>query len=398
MDKKKVFVTTSFRNCQMNNYLTARISQFAGLNDCDVVDSPEKSDYIVVTTCGFDQPREDHSRSMITQLAQDFPDKKVVVSGCLPGIAPEFHQGLGNVIPINTDQLHGFDSLFDAKIQIKTVKPNVISDVPAHGPQGLFNIEISTGCTNRCTFCVIWKTKGRLTSKPIDDIVAEIEDGIRRGYDRFCFLSDNVALYGIDRRIDLADLLNRVAEIEGDFKVMLYYAHPRQFAPLFPKISPAAMSKVCYLDLPFQSGSAELLKAMKREYAPEDVVQLARQIKAEYPEIVLSTQFIVGFPGETMDDFFATLDVAQYFDQATFFPYSDRAGTAAVGLPAHVASEELEARKQILAQFIKGNPRMQIMETETGSQPDPEVPMPMAGRFVNGKLMIQTGIRPTVGN
>src|SRR5262245_1256402 len=190
MDKKKVFVPSSFRNCQMNNYLTAQISQFAGLNDCEVVDSAESSDYIVVTTCGFDQPREDHSVSMITQLAKDFPDKKVVVSGCLPGIAPGFNKGLDNVIQLNTDKLQQFDTLFDAKVAIKTIKPNVIDDMISHGPKGLFNVEISKGCTNRCTFCVIWKTKGRFASKPIDDIVAEIEDGLRRGYDRFCFLSD----------------------------------------------------------------------------------------------------------------------------------------------------------------------------------------------------------------
>ncbi len=389
MDKKKVFVTTSFRNCQMNNYLTAQISQFAGLNDCEVVDSAEASDYIVVTTCGFDQPREDHSRDMITQLANEHPGKKVVVSGCLPGIAPDFNKGLDNVIPINTDQLHGFDKLFEAKVAIKTVKPNVIEDIPRHGPKGLFNIEISKGCTNRCTFCVIWKTKGRLHSKSINDIVAEIEDGLKRGYDRFCFLSDNVSLYGIDLRIDLADLLNRVGEIEGDFKVMLYYAHPRQFAPLYPKITKAAMDRICYLDLPFQSGSQALLKEMKRDYIPSDVVALAKQIKREHPDVVLASHFIIGFPGETMEDFFETLSCAQYFDQVTFFPYSDRAGTVAAKMTNHVSQQELDQRTEIVSQFVKGNPRMQLMEPNVGAGEHLDESKPIAGQFVAGKLMMQ---------
>lgn len=388
MDKKKVFVTTSFRNCQMNNYLTAQISQFAGLNDCDVVESVEECDYVVVTTCGFDQPREDHSRSMIEQYSKQYPGKKVVVSGCLPGIAPKFHEGMDNVIPINTDQLHGFDKLFNAKIPIKSIKPNVIDDIPAHGPKGLFNVEISKGCTNRCTYCVIWKTKGRLNSKPINEIVAEIEDGLKRGFDRFCFLSDNVSLYGIDLRIDLADLLNRVGEIEGDFKVMLYYAHPQQFAPLYPKITKAAMEKVCYLDLPLQSGSKTLLQSMKRDYEPDQVIALASQIKKENPDLVLASHFIVGFPGETMDDFFETLAAAKYFDQVTFFPYSDRAGTVAEKMTTHVSDREMSQRCEIVSQFIKGNPRMQLMEPTVGaSDNDPMISAPM--HIVENKVMMQ---------
>lgn len=365
---RTVFLTTTFRRCMNNNYLNAQIRNFFTLNGYQIVEREEQAESIVVTTCGFDQPREDQAMALIEQYSRDYPGKKIIVSGCLPGINASV-ESIANVVPINTNKLSRFDEMFDARQGIKSVRANTFDDLlPFEQHRGLFNIEISKGCTNKCSYCIIRKTKGRLESKPVEQVIVELEDGIERGHDRFCFLSDNCATYGLEIKTDLAELLNRVDAVEGQFKLFLYYAEPQQFLKLYPRIKKGAMRRVCYLDLPVQSGSTQVLASMNRNYTPVEVMQLIQQIKEDHPELVLATQMLVGFPGESEDDFWDSLALGDHFDQVTFFLYTDRAGTAAARMDHKVPAEQIEQRAEILRELIANKPNWQLIDGDAGQE------------------------------
>ena len=228
------------------------------------------------------------------------------------------------------------------------------------------SISITYGCNNYCTFCIVPYVRGMERSVPINEVVRDVEQYTKKGYKEILFLGQNVNSYGsdlADKSDNFAELLKKSAAVEGDFWIKYVSPHPKDFSDdVIDTI--AKNSKIArMLHLPLQSGSTKILDAMNRGYTKEEYIKLAKKIKEKIPDIGLTTDIIVGFPGETDEDFQDTMDVVNEvgFENAFMFMYSKRTGTPAATMEEQVDEHTKNERLQQLM-------RLQNMKAKEESQ------------------------------
>ncbi|ASQ49305.1 tRNA (N6-isopentenyl adenosine(37)-C2)-methylthiotransferase MiaB [Leptotrichia sp. oral taxon 498] len=228
------------------------------------------------------------------------------------------------------------------------------------------SISITYGCNNYCTFCIVPYVRGMERSVPINEVVRDVEQYTKKGYKEILFLGQNVNSYGsdlADKSDNFAELLKKSAAVEGDFWIKYVSPHPKDFSDdVIDAI--AKNSKIArMLHLPLQSGSTKILDAMNRGYTKEEYIKLAKKIKEKIPDIGLTTDIIVGFPGETDEDFQDTMDVVNEvgFENAYMFMYSKRTGTPAATMENQVDEKVKNERLQKLI-------RLQNMKAREESQ------------------------------
>jgi tRNA-2-methylthio-N6-dimethylallyladenosine synthase len=214
-------------------------------------------------------------------------------------------------------------------------------------------VSIAVGCDNACTFCIVPLVRGPQRSRALGDVLAEVQGLVRRGVVEVTLLGQNVNTYGRDVTVPgssprplFADLLRAVNEVEGLRRIRFTSPHPRDFTSDVVEAM-ASSDKVCeHIHFPLQSGSDRVLKAMQRSYRRERYLGWLERIRTRIPQIAISTDVIVGFPGETEDDVLETLDVVRRarFDQAYTFQYSPRPGTRAATMDGQVAKEVVQER------------------------------------------------------
>jgi MiaB/RimO family radical SAM methylthiotransferase len=340
----KVFVCTAFKLCDNNGYLTTRLSNFFKENDVELVRDPDDADTIVITTCGFDQVRENESTELVNQYLRRYDGtKEIIVSGCLTSIHPEAFSP--KLTLIGNKELQRFDARFGASRKIETVAGSALSDEYISREYGFIDayyIQICQGCVNNCSYCAIKRAKGHVESKPIESIIGEIDRGRRLGFSRFMLLGDDCGSYGADLGLDLAQLLNRLTAF--DIRILVNYIEPGRFLSLYPRIDPSAFAMMDFVNVPIQAASRCLIASMNRRYDPDRVMEAVRELKAKFPALYLETHVIFGFPGETRDEFRATLRLAEVFDAVIYFCYTDRKNVRSATLPGKVAGEELRHR------------------------------------------------------
>jgi len=212
------------------------------------------------------------------------------------------------------------------------------------------------GCSNFCTYCIVPYVRGHERSREAEAILTEISDLASNGYREITLLGQNVNSYGRDLagQPDFADLLEGIETIPGIARVRYMTSHPRDFTDKLIGVI-ARSAKVCeHFHLPVQSGSNSVLKAMNRGYSREQYLELVDKIRSAVPDAVITTDIIVGFPGETEEDFALTLDLLREvrFDTAYTFAYSPRSGTAAADWPEHLSKEEKNARLRHLIEVV----------------------------------------------
>ena len=209
-------------------------------------------------------------------------------------------------------------------------------------------INIMFGCNNFCTYCIVPYVRGRERRRKPEDIINEIKDFVSKGVIEVMLLGQNVNSYGknLENPISFAELLKQVDEIEGLKRIRFMTSHPKDLSDELIEVMKNA-KKVCHhIHLPVQSGSSRLLKKMNRVYSKEDYLRLIDKIRAAIPDIAITTDIIVGFPGETEEDFEETLDVVRYseFSSAFTFIYSKRTGTPAANMPDQVDEAVIKER------------------------------------------------------
>jgi MiaB/RimO family radical SAM methylthiotransferase len=216
------------------------------------------------------------------------------------------------------------------------------------------HIQISVGCLGKCTYCSE-KFIVKLKSRKIDDILEAVKDGINRGYQLFALNADDVSAYGKDNGERIEILLERVLNIKGNFYVCIPEFNPNGLSPKVIEL--LSNKKVLYITIPIQSGSNRVLDKMKRPYHIEELLDSIKEIKKNNKRIKINTHVIVGFPGETEEDFNKTLKVIKkgYIDRLKIFKYSDRPGTEASEMDNKISEEEKERRKKILRKQIITN-------------------------------------------
>src|SRR5204862_1904661 len=216
-------------------------------------------------------------------------------------------------------------------------------------------VQISMGCNSKCAYCIVPAVRGREVSRRPGEILAEVEGLAREGVREVTLLGQNVNSYGRDVGSDFAELLRACDAVEGIERLRFTSPHPKDFrAPVIAAM--AECRAVCeHAHLPLQSGSTRILKAMRRTYSRERYLRLVREMRAAIPDLALSTDLIVGFPGETETDFEETLEVVEEvgFDSAFTFVFSPRRGTEAATLPDQVPDEVRTERIERLIDVVQ---------------------------------------------
>lgn len=334
-------------------------------SDCELVDSPDEADVIVVNTCSFIQPATEESIDTVLEMA-GYKDsgkcEKLIVTGCM---VQRFGAALEDELPevdhfLGTGEYHRIDEVLrsrDASVPKTHVDvPMYIHDEFAPRVNSWKDhsawLKISEGCNHRCTFCIIPTLRGKMRSRTIDSLVAEAQKLAAEGVKELNLVSQDSTAYGRDFAdgTDLGRLLRALAKVDGIAWIRLHYAYPIGLpASLLEAI--AEESKVCtYLDMPLQHASGPMLKAMRRGVTRAGQERILDRVRKAVPGIAIRTTFIVGFPGETQEDFDELVDFVrtQKFERVGVFTYFQEDGTDAAKLPNQVPPDVIQERQRVL--------------------------------------------------
>lgn len=330
-----------------------------------LVDQPEEATVIIVNTCGFIDAAKEESVNTILDMAdlkQTGRLKALIVSGCL---TQRYKQQLMDEMPeidgiVGTGDFHHINDIVDEALRGK--KPikvgNPVFDYNENLPRVVTTprytayVKIAEGCDNACTFCSIPIMRGKFRSRKMESIIAEVEGLAAQGVKEISLIAQDSTNYGTDLYdgFMLPTLLNRVSEVRGIEWVRLHYAYPGFFTDeLIDTI--ASNPKICkYIDMPLQHSEDIILKRMRRPGRQRDARELIAKIRERIPNVAVRTSLIVGFPGETEEDFERLCEFVKEmkFDRLGVFAYSSEEDTPAVRLPNHVPDEVKEYRVNML--------------------------------------------------
>jgi len=371
---KKLFLKTF--GCQMNVYDSARMAELlAGIGYASA-SAPDDADMVIVNTCHI---REKAAEKMYSELGRlrRLKEKKaeqgqsmlIAVAGCVAQaegeeiirrqgavdmvVGPQSYHRLPEMIArISRGSGHALETAFPAQEKFDSLP----DERDAEGPTAFLTVQ--EGCDKFCTFCVVPYTRGAEFSRPPERIVAEARQLAEKGVREITVLGQNVNAYrGVStdgQCWSLSKLLRALAAIEGIARLRYTTSHPRDMSDDLIAIHGELASLMPYLHLPVQSGSNRILAAMNRQHTREQYFELVSRIRAVRPDIALSSDFIVGFPGESDADFMATLDLVREvgYAQAFSFKYSARPGTPAASSPKQIAEDVKSERLKTLQELL----------------------------------------------
>lgn len=343
--------------CQMNKNDGERIATALESLGYEKTTIEQEAQLIGVVACSVRQSAIDRIYGKIAEWNswKDIKPLTTFVSGCiLPADKIKFLKKFDLVFRL--DDLHELPALLgqDGATVPKTywqVEPKWSSTFQAY-------ITIQNGCDKFCTYCAVPYTRGKERSRPSAEIISEVEQLAAKGYKQFTLLGQNVNSYGLDKKgseISFADLLQRIAEIPGDFWVHFTSPHPRDMTPEVLKVIAASPKLAKQIHLPLQAGDNTVLKRMNRPYTREHYLELVHNIRAILPQADLSTDCIVGFPGETEEQFEKTKEVFELskFDMAYIAKYSPRPGAVSSRFPDDVTRPDKEHRWRTLTNILQ---------------------------------------------
>ena len=364
MSKKATVITYG---CQMNVNESAKMKQILQTMGYEIIEDIDDSDLVFLNTCTV---REGAAVKVygklgdLKRLKEEKNGKMIIgVTGCLAQeVRDEFikktpyvdlvlgNQNIGR-IPDIIERIEKGEDVHVVMVEDEDELPQRVD--ADFGDDIVASISITYGCNNYCTFCIVPYVRGMERSVPLHEIVKDVKKYTEKGYREILFLGQNVNSYGSDLADDtdnFAKLLRESAKIEGDFWIKYVSPHPKDFTDEVIEAI-ADNSKIArMLHLPLQSGSTKILNAMNRGYTKEEFITLAKKIKEKIPDIGLTTDIIVGFPGETDEDFQDTMDVVNEvgFENAFMFMYSKRSGTPAATMAEQVTEQIKSERLQQL--------------------------------------------------
>jgi tRNA-2-methylthio-N6-dimethylallyladenosine synthase len=406
----KLFLRTF--GCQMNEYDSEKIAGvLRAAEGLEGTARPEDADVIVFNTCSVREKAQEKlfaDLGRIKHLKRANPALMIAVGGC---VASQEGAGLVERAPyvdvvFGPQTLHRLPELLarrraSGKPQVDVSFPEIEKFdhlPPARVAGAAAFVSIMEGCSKYCSFCVVPYTRGEEVSRPFDDVVAEIAGLAARGVKEVTLLGQNVNAWRGEiagEPADFAELLYFICEIEGVERIRYTTSHPREFTQRLVDAHAAIAKLAPHVHLPVQSGSDRVLAAMKRGYTSLEYRSIARRLRLACPELSLTSDFIVGFPGETEADFAATLKLASEigFDGSFSFLYSPRPGTPAAELPDGTPHEEKLSRLQRLQAQLDSQARA-VSESMVGTtqcvlveKPSKKNPSELCGRIGNNRVV-----------
>ena len=381
---KKLFIKTY--GCQMNVYDSIKMQDLMIPHGYSITEDMEDSDMVVLNTCHIREKAAEKVYSELGRIRQVKDNLRkagrkmsIVIAGCvgqaegeeifarapyvdvvvgpqsyhsLPGLIAQIEEGKKHLIELDFVDEEKFD--------------NLPQETGAQGASAF--VSVQEGCDKFCTFCVVPYTRGAEFSRPVEKVYREIRSAVSHGSKEITLLGQNVNAYhgktSEDVDIDLAGLIERISDINGLERIRYMTSHPRDMNEALIKLHGSNPKLMPFLHLPIQSGSNKILKAMNRRHTREEYFDIIDRLRISRPDIIFSSDFIVGFPGETDEDFADTMDAVKRvgFGQCYSFTYSPRPGTPAATkeqLPADIKSERLRIlQEELFSQQLECNKSM----------------------------------------
>ncbi|HDX1160135.1 TPA: tRNA (N6-isopentenyl adenosine(37)-C2)-methylthiotransferase MiaB [Pasteurella multocida] len=409
--------------CQMNEYDSSKMADLLNsTHGLELTEIPEEADVLLLNTCSIREKAQEkvfHQLGRWKELKKHKPGLVIGVGGCvasqegehirtrapyvdiifgpqtlhrLPEMINQIRGGKSSVVDVSFPEIEKFDRLPEPR---------------AEGPTAF--VSIMEGCNKYCSFCVVPYTRGEEVSRPVDDVLFEIAQLAEQGVREVNLLGQNVNAYRGATHDDgictFAELLRLVAAIDGIDRLRFTTSHPIEFTDDIIDVYRDTPELVSFLHLPVQSGSDRVLSMMKRNHTALEYKSIIRKLRAVRPEIQISSDFIVGFPGETAEDFEQTMNlIAQVnFDMSFSFIYSARPGTPAADMPDDVTEEEKKQRLYVLQQRIN-NQAVQFSRAMLGTEqrvlvegPSKKDLMELTGRTETNRIVNFVGTPDMIG-
>ena len=359
MKKKIAFKTLG---CRLNQYETDALSTDFFRGDYEIVDYSQPADVYVINTCTVTNTSDHKSKNIINQAVKRDKNSLVVVTGCMANSQKDYLESRGDITyVVENDRKSSIFSLVDAHFNGEILHP-------ADLKQDLFNfsvaeksfhtrsmIKVQDGCNNFCTFCIVPKVRGRATSRPADDILENIRQVTDLGYKEIVLTGVNISRY-VHQGLNFEGLVEKVLSLPGDFRVRISSIEPEGFGDRFvdlfhhPKLSP-------HLHLCLQSGSDRILMQMRRMYNLSTYMKIVEKFRNTYPDFNFTTDIIVGFPGESEEDFQETVKISNEigFSHIHTFKYSVRQGTRAERMPDQIPEKVKNQRSAVIREISEVN-------------------------------------------
>ncbi|MBE5527560.1 tRNA (N6-isopentenyl adenosine(37)-C2)-methylthiotransferase MiaB [Laribacter hongkongensis] len=367
---KKLYIKTF--GCQMNEYDSDKMADVLGLAEEIVkTDSPDDADIILFNTCSVREKAQEKVFSdlgRVRPLKDARPDLIIGVGGCVASQEGDTIVKRAPYVDVvfGPQTLHRLPQLISqrresgaAQVDISFPEIEKFDHLPPARVEGAAAfVSVMEGCSKYCTFCVVPYTRGEEVSRPLDDVLTEVAGLAQQGVKEITLLGQNVNAYrgamGDGEIADFAYLLECVHDIPGVERIRFTTSHPREFTPRIIDCYARLPKLVSHLHLPVQSGADRVLAAMKRGYTALEYKSIIRKLRAIRPDLCLSSDFIVGFPGETDEDFEKTRKLVEEleFDASFVFIYSPRPGTPAADLPDDTPHEVKVKRLQTLTELL----------------------------------------------
>ena len=370
--------------CQQNEADSEKIRGYLAMSGYAIVQEAEGADVVVMNTCAIREHAEQRvfgNLGALTHTKRRHPGQKIFLCGCMAG-EPKVSERIKKSYPhvdgvFSTHHLWQFPEIL-WKVLNQKKRQFYVEDEAGSIAEGIPQLRDNTlkawvsimyGCNNFCTYCIVPYVRGRERSRRKEDILAECRDVIAKGAKEITLLGQNVNSYGkdLDEQVDFADLLAEIAELPGEFLIRFMTSHPKDASEkLFDTM--AKYDKIAkQLHLPFQSGSSRVLKAMNRHYDRETYLKKVNYAKRVMPGLVLTSDVIVGFPGETEEEFEETISLIQqvHYDSLFTFIFSPRTGTPAASMEDPTPKEEKNRRFDRLC-AVQNEISVQVHENYVG--------------------------------
>lgn len=420
MGKGKYYTIYTY-GCQMNEHDTETMKGLLEEMGYQETDDRRKSDVILLNTCAVRENAEDRvfgELGHMKTLKSEKPELILGVCGCMSQEETVVNRILKKHpfvdIIFGTHNIHRLpyllrDAYFNKEmvVEVWSQEGNIIENLPKKREGIKAWVNIMYGCDKFCTYCIVPYTRGKERSRLPEDVIAEVRDLARQGFKEIMLLGQNVNAYGKDfedRNYTFGDLMDDIRKIDIP-RIRFTTSHPRDFDDHLIEVLAKKGNLMEHIHLPVQSGSTAVLKAMSRKYSREHYLELVRKIKEAIPDVMLTTDIIVGFPGETEEQFEETLSLVKEvkYDLAFTFIYSPREGTPAAAMADDVPEQVKKSRLQRLNDVMnvlgkeandKLNGKIVEVLVEGESKNNPDV---LAARTRTNKLVHFTGPKDLIG-
>jgi len=402
---KKVFIASTAIGCINHGLENSLFKQYFQANSWQVTNSPRKANLIIINSCGLTEESEDLSVNTILRMKKlSAKWQKIVVYGCLTRMNWKRFRSVFKGDYFDFLEKDKIDKIINAKVKINSVSCNVVDSqfnqfilqsknggyafrrtlslwlykienqlimnylpLPSFFTAScsylrrtnMYTIILSSGCKNKCSYCIIRNARGKLKSKPVETALDEFRRGLKLGFKKFELIGDDIGCYGEDAGENLDTLLKKVIKEKGEYRINLYHFYPKHFNALYKGLNKILTSgKISSISVTIQSGSRRILKLMNRDYDLPLLKHNLRELKKIAPSLKINTHLMVGFPGETDKEFMDTLNLLNEIDfsQVAVFKYSDRPCAISHNMGGKVANRIIENRiKKMKNEMLKIN-------------------------------------------